>query len=126
MVGLVRDRDEQTPAAALSEARALRLRMNPHSLFNALNALGSMPPDHLKRLVRRTKQQMRQLSQRTERSLLLLFSSLYCGGMLNSPGNSKERFCNRRSFKLEMKIDRFFNNRKGVSSHCLPGENDFH
>jgi hypothetical protein len=30
IVGLVRDRDEQTRAAALSEAGALQLRMNPH------------------------------------------------------------------------------------------------
>jgi LytS/YehU family sensor histidine kinase len=42
IVGLVRDRDEQTRAAALSEARALQLRMNPHFLFNALNALAAL------------------------------------------------------------------------------------
>jgi len=38
----VRDRDEQTRAAALSEARALQARMNPHFLFNALNALAAL------------------------------------------------------------------------------------
>jgi two-component system LytT family sensor kinase len=38
----VRDRDEQTRAAALSEARALQSRMNPHFLFNALNALAAL------------------------------------------------------------------------------------
>ena len=42
IVGLVCDRDEQTRAAALSEARALQLRMNPHFLFNALNALAAL------------------------------------------------------------------------------------
>jgi two-component system, LytTR family, sensor kinase len=35
----VRDRDEQTRAAASAETRALQARMNPHFLFNALNAL---------------------------------------------------------------------------------------
>jgi two-component system, LytTR family, sensor kinase len=42
IVGQVRDRDEQTRAAALSEARALQSRMNPHFLFNALNALAAL------------------------------------------------------------------------------------
>jgi LytS/YehU family sensor histidine kinase len=35
----VRDRDEQTRAAASAEARALQARMNPHFLSNALNTL---------------------------------------------------------------------------------------
>jgi len=38
----VRDRDEQTRAAASAEARALQARMNPHFLFNALNALAAL------------------------------------------------------------------------------------
>ena len=63
---------------------------------------------------------MRQLSQRTERSLLLLSSSLYFRGDVELVGNSKELFCNRRSFKLEMKVNRSSNNSDGVSSHCLP------
>ena len=42
IVGQVLDRDEQTRAAALSEARALQSRMNPHFLFNALNALAAL------------------------------------------------------------------------------------
>src|SRR6202030_2128952 len=42
IVEQVRDRDEQTRAAALSEARALQSRMNPHFLFNALNALAAL------------------------------------------------------------------------------------
>jgi hypothetical protein len=62
---------------------------------------------------------MRQLSQRTQRSLLLLSISLYFGGDVDLAGISKELFCNRRSFKLEMKINRYSNNSKGVSSHCL-------
>jgi len=42
IVQQVRDRDEQTRAAALAEARALQARMNPHFLFNALNALAAL------------------------------------------------------------------------------------
>jgi hypothetical protein len=63
---------------------------------------------------------MRQLSQRTQRSLLLLSISLYFGGDVDLAGIAKESFRNRRSFKLEMKINRYSNNSKGVSSHCLP------
>jgi two-component system sensor histidine kinase LytS len=42
IVERVRDRDEQTRAAASAEARALQARMNPHFLFNALNVLGAL------------------------------------------------------------------------------------
>jgi two-component system LytT family sensor kinase len=42
IVEQVRDRDEQTRAAALADARALQARMNPHFLFNALNALAAL------------------------------------------------------------------------------------
>jgi len=35
-------RDEQTRVAALAEVRALQARMNPHFLFNALNALSAL------------------------------------------------------------------------------------
>jgi two-component system, LytTR family, sensor kinase len=42
IVGQVRDRDEQTRAAALAEVRALQARMNPHFLFNALNVLAAL------------------------------------------------------------------------------------
>ena len=38
----VRNRDEQTRAVASAEARALQARMNPHFLFNALNALAAL------------------------------------------------------------------------------------
>src|SRR3984893_6532279 len=38
----VRDRDEQTRAAASAEARALQARMNPHFLSNALNTLAAL------------------------------------------------------------------------------------
>jgi two-component system, LytTR family, sensor kinase len=42
IVALVRDRDEQTQAAASAEVQALQARMNPHFLFNALNALAAL------------------------------------------------------------------------------------
>jgi len=42
IVAQVRERDEQTRAAAAAEVRALQARMNPHFLFNALNALAAL------------------------------------------------------------------------------------
>jgi two-component system, LytTR family, sensor kinase len=42
IVALVRDREEQTQAAASAEVRALQSRMNPHFLFNALNTLAAL------------------------------------------------------------------------------------
>jgi two-component system, LytTR family, sensor kinase len=42
IVDQVRDRDAQTRAVALAEARALQARMNPHFLFNALNAVAAL------------------------------------------------------------------------------------
>jgi two-component system, LytTR family, sensor kinase len=42
IVARARDRDEQTRAAVSAEVRALQARMNPHFLFNALNALAAL------------------------------------------------------------------------------------
>jgi len=42
IVEQVRDRDEQTRAAAAAEVRTLQARMNPHFLFNALNTLAAL------------------------------------------------------------------------------------
>jgi len=42
IVAQVRERDEQTRAATAAEVRALQARMNPHFLFNALNALAAL------------------------------------------------------------------------------------
>jgi two-component system LytT family sensor kinase len=42
IVAHVRDHDEQTRAAVSAEVRALQARMNPHFLFNALNALAAL------------------------------------------------------------------------------------
>src|ERR1700730_12624107 len=42
IVARVRDRDEQTRAVVSADIRALQMRMNPHFLFNALNALEAL------------------------------------------------------------------------------------
>ncbi|HEY0790450.1 MAG TPA: histidine kinase [Chthoniobacterales bacterium] len=42
VVAQVRDRDEQARLTAEAEVRALQSRMNPHFLFNALNALAAL------------------------------------------------------------------------------------
>jgi len=42
IVARARDDDEQTRAAVSAEVRALQARMNPHFLFNALNALAAL------------------------------------------------------------------------------------
>jgi two-component system LytT family sensor kinase len=42
IVEQVRQRDEQKRAAASAEVRALQARMNPHFLFNALNAVAAL------------------------------------------------------------------------------------
>jgi two-component system sensor histidine kinase LytS len=42
IVGQVREREEQNRAAASAEVRALQARMNPHFLFNALNAVAAL------------------------------------------------------------------------------------
>jgi two-component system LytT family sensor kinase len=42
IVAQVRDRDEQRRAAISAKVRALQARMNPHFLFNALNALAAL------------------------------------------------------------------------------------
>jgi two-component system, LytTR family, sensor kinase len=42
IVKQVRDHDQQTRATAAAEVRALQARMNPHFLFNALNALAAL------------------------------------------------------------------------------------
>ncbi len=42
LVALVRDRDKQTQAAVSAEVQALQSRMDPHFLFNSLNALAAL------------------------------------------------------------------------------------
>jgi two-component system sensor histidine kinase LytS len=73
IVGQVRDRDEQTRVAALAEARALQARMNPHFLFNALNALGALSkvaPQEIPRATGRLRQFLRANFDQQERLLV--------------------------------------------------------
>jgi two-component system LytT family sensor kinase len=79
IVEQVRDRDEQTRAAALAEARALQARMNPHFLFNALNALAALSriaPREVPRAVDRLRQFLRASFDQQERLLVPLEEEL--------------------------------------------------
>ena len=79
IVEQVRDRDEQTRAAALAEARALQARMNPHFLFNALNvlaALATVAPREVPRATGRLRQFLRASFDQHERVFVLLEEEL--------------------------------------------------
>ena len=79
IVGQVRDRDEQTRAVALSEARTLQARMNPHFLFNALNAvaaLSKIAPREVPRATGRLRQFLRASFDQQERLLVPLEEEL--------------------------------------------------
>jgi two-component system, LytTR family, sensor kinase len=75
----VRDRDEQTRAAASAEVRALQARMNPHFLFNALNtlaALSRIAPREVPRAVGRLRHFLRASFDQHERALVPLQEEL--------------------------------------------------
>jgi two-component system, LytTR family, sensor kinase len=79
IVGQVRDRDEQTRAVALAEARTLQARMNPHFLFNALNALAALAtvaPREVPRATGRLRQFLRASFDQQERLLVPLEEEL--------------------------------------------------
>jgi LytS/YehU family sensor histidine kinase len=79
VVGLVRDRDEQTQAAASAEVRALQSRMNPHFLFNALNvlaALATVAPREVPRAAGRLRHFLRAIFDQPERTLIPLEEEL--------------------------------------------------
>jgi two-component system, LytTR family, sensor kinase len=79
IVEQVRDRDEQTRAAALSEARALQSRMNPHFLFNALNALAALSrvtPRQVSQATGQLRQFLRASFDQHERLLVSLEEEL--------------------------------------------------
>jgi two-component system LytT family sensor kinase len=79
IVEQVRDRDEQTRAVALAEARALQARMNPHFLFNALNALAALAmvaPREVPRARGRLRQFLRASFDQQERLLVPLEEEL--------------------------------------------------
>jgi two-component system LytT family sensor kinase len=79
IVEQVRDRDEQTRAAASAEVRALQARMNPHFLFNALNtlaALSRIAPREIPRAVGRLRHFLRASFDQHERALVPLEEEL--------------------------------------------------
>jgi two-component system sensor histidine kinase LytS len=79
IVGQVRDRDEQTRAVALAKARTLQARMNPHFLFNALNAvaaLSKVAPREVPRATGRLRQFLRASFDQQERLLVPLEEEL--------------------------------------------------
>ena len=70
LVAQARDRDDQARAAAEAEARALQARMNPHFLFNALNALAALSriaPREVPRAAGRLRQFLRASFDQHER-----------------------------------------------------------
>jgi two-component system, LytTR family, sensor kinase len=79
IVEQVRDRDEQTRAAASAEVRALQARMNPHFLFNALNALAALStvaPLQVPRATGQLRQFLRASFDQQERLLIPLEEEL--------------------------------------------------
>jgi two-component system sensor histidine kinase LytS len=79
IVAHVRDHDEQTRAAASAEVRALQARMNPHFLFNALNALAALAtfaPREIPRAAGRLRHFLRASFDQHERALVPLEEEL--------------------------------------------------
>jgi LytS/YehU family sensor histidine kinase len=79
VIALVRERDEQTAAAASAEVRALQSRMNPHFLFNALNtlaALATVAPREVPRAAGRLRHFLRAIFDHPERTLIPLEEEL--------------------------------------------------
>jgi two-component system LytT family sensor kinase len=75
----VRERDEQTRAAVTAEVRALQARMNPHFLFNALNALAALAtfaPREIPRATGRLRHFLRASFDQHERALVPLKEEL--------------------------------------------------
>jgi two-component system sensor histidine kinase LytS len=79
IVAHVRAHDEQTRAAVSAEVRALQARMNPHFLFNALNALAALAtfaPREIPRATGRLRQFLRASFDQHERALVPLEEEL--------------------------------------------------
>jgi two-component system LytT family sensor kinase len=79
IVAHVRDHDEQTRAAVSAEVRALQARMNPHFLFNALNALAALAtfaPREIPRAAGRLRHFLRASFDQNERALVPLEEEL--------------------------------------------------
>jgi two-component system, LytTR family, sensor kinase len=79
IVAQVRERDSQARAAAASEVRALQARMNPHFLFNALNAIAALAtsaPREVPRAAGRLRQFLRASFDQADRALITLEEEL--------------------------------------------------
>jgi two-component system LytT family sensor kinase len=79
IVAHVRDRDAQSKAAVSAEVRALQARMNPHFLFNALNALAALAtvaPREIPRAAGRLRHFLRASFDQHERVLVPLCEEL--------------------------------------------------
>jgi two-component system, LytTR family, sensor kinase len=79
IVEQVRDRDERSRAAASAEVRTLQARMNPHFLFNALNALAALAtvaPREVPRATGWLRQFLRASFDQQERALVPLEEEL--------------------------------------------------
>jgi two-component system, LytTR family, sensor kinase len=79
VVAQARERDEQARVAASAEVRALQARMNPHFLFNALNALAALAtvaPRKIPHAVGRLRNFLRASFDQHERALVPLEEEL--------------------------------------------------
>ena len=79
IVAHVRGRDEQARAVASAEVRALQARMNPHFLFNALNALAALAtiaPREIPRAAGRLRHFLRASFDQHDRTLIPLEEEL--------------------------------------------------
>jgi two-component system, LytTR family, sensor kinase len=79
IVAQVRERDEQARATASAEVRALQARMNPHFLFNALNALAALAtvaPREIPRAAGRLREFLRATFDQPERTFVSLEEEL--------------------------------------------------
>jgi LytS/YehU family sensor histidine kinase len=79
IIARVRDRDDQIRAGASAEIRALQTRMNPHFLFNALNALAALAtvaPREVPRAAGRLRQFLQASFAQPERALVPLEEEL--------------------------------------------------
>ena len=79
IIAHARERDEQARAAVSAEVRALQARMNPHFLFNALNALAALAtfaPREIPSAAGRLRQFLRASFDQHERELVPLEEEL--------------------------------------------------
>ncbi|MBV8213566.1 MAG: histidine kinase [Verrucomicrobia bacterium] len=79
IVAQARQRDDQARAAASAEVRALQARMNPHFLFNALNALAGLAtvaPREVPHAVGRLRKFLRASFDQPEQALIPLAEEL--------------------------------------------------